>query len=238
MCSSCVQGSFFLILCPLESAFSEALQVWNLCVLPCKVDGRLPPRSWLAPRLGNRLDWITTTPGIFAPRTLFSQFISLQHFTVQSHTTSACTDKWQVKVARIGSKNKRFICHYLPKLSLHAFSTWWANRHMLTLTENLPFSPSNSCWLLWARSLGSFAELIQLSNPAESYSPFGGKIFTVYFWGVPPNLVTLTSITWQKRPVHTIAIRRLVDQPLPVGTINHHTDLVPPCLTLLSLGSL
>lgn len=182
--------------------------------------------------LNNNHPWDFCSQDSFQP----VHFLTALHCTVTHHFR--LYRQWQVKVARIGSKNKRFICHYLPKLSLHAFSTWWANRHMLTLTENLPFSPSNSCWLLWARSLGSFAELIQLSNPAESYSLFGWKIFTVYFWGVPPNLVTLTSITLQKRPVHTIAIRRLVDQPLPLGTTNHHSDLVPPCLTLFSLGSL
>lgn len=144
MCSSCVQGSFFLILCTLESAFSEELQVWNLCVLPCKVDGRLPPRSWLAPRLGNRLDWITTTPGIFAPRTLFSQFISLQHFTIQSHTTSTCTDSDKSKWPGLGLKIKGLfviICQnslYMHSARGEPIDTCWHWRKICLFPQAIP----------------------------------------------------------------------------------------------------
>lgn len=185
----------------LTLAFCEALHTHNLYVLSFKVvDGSLPLRSWLAPSLGNWPDWITTTPGVFASKIIFSQIISSHHFNKWSHNSLTCTVSDRSKQPGLGqTRNKCLIYHYCPNSDYkHSISGELIFTFVVTEGKSLCFSPCNCCCWLWGSpglvlvSTGSFVELIQLPKPEESlfiffYFFFPLQDFDCIFIFEPPN---------------------------------------------------
>lgn len=132
----------------LTAAFCEALHAHNLCVLSFKVaDGSLPLRSWLAPRLGNWPDWITTTPGACASKIIGRKMASLHHFTIWSHKSSTCTVSDRSEWPALGLA-RNLLLALLPKFWLQAFNMQWVNLHICCHWKKIsPFFPYNHCWV-------------------------------------------------------------------------------------------
>lgn len=169
------------------------------------------------------LTWLTNNPWGFAPENIFSQIISSYHFTIVTKHFYLYR-QWQVRVARIGIDEKWML--YLALFVKILIISIWQLIFTSVATEGKSFSLCNCCWL--CRFLSSlWWEL----DPLLSWFTFW-RIFSVYFWEFPLPTIE-ASITWHKRPVQTIAIR-LLAQPPPLGTINHHIDLAPPWVTLPS----
>lgn len=140
-----------------------------------------------------------------------------QHYTIQSHTSSACTDSAKSKWSGLHVEIKGlFVIICQNSVYKHSACGEPTLTHVSTKGKSA-FSPvqflliavSKEPWILcWADST---------LEPHRKLFTFWREDFHCLFLRGSSHPVTVTSITLHIRPVHTIGIRRLVDQPLPWG---------------------